>query len=290
MIILVPHRFTVPFNAVEELDGSPLENFSSTRENTGASRELKCKANVRLQLIRELLGYYEFVGLNTLVHPPHVFGPDMPNIMASNVTTKPFGRIRAVPGDPWFANYTDSILDVTYEVQEKVFSAIYGNVMITDLLTDASEFTTLSNKGLYWGTGGGAVAADAAEAPGKINYLLEWTHTISGGCCIPPGLFAYVGHVNAAPMYSAALDVTFEAETLLYATPAISREVTFTGVVYEISLRFLYKNNGTAAAPRGWNHFARPSAGGAAMTFERMTDGTDDRVFYPLENWSSFLP
>ena len=273
----IPNSLTVPF---EELAGSPEERSTITWAGDGATRRLKCLSINRIALERELLGYIGFTGGNVSLHLPASFGVDRPNLVATNVVIKPFGRVSGVITDTRFANYEFSVLNVTYEVATRVLSERYGFITLTEEIRDISEFVTLPTKGLYWGTGGGKEAIVAFDAPGKINYGLEWIYTISGAYRVPPQIFDYVGMVNRVAISVIDLERTYMPYTLLYAEPVVVKEMTFGGMIYRITLRFLHKDNGTPASPKGWNWFPRISASGAEITYERITDGTDSKIFY----------
>ena len=281
----IPNRLTVPF---EELAGSPEERSAGTWAGDTATRRLKCLSIHRLALGRELLGYTELQGgdaaAGILIRLPAPFGPDRPTLVATNVVTKPFGRVSGVPSDTRFANYEHSILDVAYEVATRVLSTRYGFVTLSEEIRDVSEFVTLPTKGLYWGTGGAKEAITTGDAPGKINYGTEWLYTISGAFHVPAQIFDYVGMVNSVEIpagTTAPQGQVYPPYTLLYASPVVGAEMTFRGTIYRITLRFLHKDNGTIAVPKGWNWFPRISAAGAAVTYERITDGTDSKIFYP---------
>ncbi len=269
----IPFRLTVPF---EELDGSPEERSTSAWAGDGATRKLKCLARHRIALERELLGYID----GALIHLPAPFGVDRPTLMATNVVVKPFGRIGGAAMDSRFATYEHSILDVTFEVAARIMSERYGFITLTEEIRDATDFVTMPTKGLYWGTGGGKEAIDTFDAPGKLNYGLEWIYTISGAYRVPPQIFDYVGKINKVAISMPDIGQTFQPYTLLYAEPVIVKQATFSGTIYRITLRFLHKDNGTPTTPKGWNWFPRISATGAEVTYEPITDGTDSKNFY----------
>ena len=273
----IPHRLTVPF---EELAGSPEERSTITWAGDGATRRLKCFSTNRTFLERELLGYTELIDSNVLIHLPAPFGVDRPNLIATNVIITPFGRVSGVITDIRYANYLHCVLNITYEVATRVLSNRYGFITLTEEIRDMSEFVTLPTKGLYWGTGGGKEAIEAFDAPGKLNYGLEWIYTISGAFRVPPQIFDYVGKINTVAISMPDIGQTFMPYTLLYAEPVVVKDMTFGGTIYRITLRFLHKDNGTAASPKGWNWFPRISASGAEVTYEPITDGTNSKNFY----------
>lgn len=286
----IPNRLTIPF---EELDGSPEERSAGTWAGDTATRKLKCLSIHRVALERELLGYSSLGGVplaggDALIHLPAPFGIDRPNLIATNVVTKPFGRVRGVSGDTRFANYRHSILDVAFEVATRVLSTRYGFVALSEEIRDTTEFATMPAKGLYWGTGGGREAIAAFDAPGKISHGKEWIYTIRGAYHIPANIFGYVGKINVSEIASSYTGQTYASGTLLYASPTIASEVTFRGTVYNITLRFLHKNNGTFDSPKGWNWYPRPSKTGATIDYEPIYDDADRaKVFYVMDDFRS---
>lgn len=295
-IRFIKNRITVNF---EEMDGSPEERRTNEWNGDGATRRLKCLMSDRIELEYELLGYTDrkidiSIGgdQNILMHLPQSFGPDREGLIATSVITRPFGKVSASPKDNSFTNYIYSILDVTYEVATRIPSSQYGFVVISEDIRDVSEFVTLPTEGLYWGTGGAKEAIDMLDAPGKINYGLEWAYTISGAYLIPEGIFDYVGQINSFEIPGGAstpFGYVYPIGTLLYTAPVISIENTFMGSRYRISFRFLHKNNGTSGSPKGWNFFPRISASGEDITYERITDGTNNKNFYDYGDFRSIF-
>ncbi len=283
-IRFIHNAMTVNF---EELDASPEEMLTSTWAGSGATRRLKVRSVDRIRLVRELLGYAAGQGSpgifgfpNVLIYLPASFGPDMPNLVATNAVVKPFGKTGAVSSDTRFANYEHSIISVTYEWNTKLRSAIYGLITLNETVQDVSEFVTLPTKNLYWGTGGGKEAIEEFDAPGKMNYGLEWTYTIAGAYYVPTEIYDPVGKLNLFEVVAPGIRRIFPPFTLLYASPVVESEITYSGTVYRITLRFLHKNNGTFDSPKGWNWFPRISASGADITYEPITDGTDSKNIY----------
>ena len=288
-IRFMPNRLTIPF---EELDGSPEERRTSAWAGDGAVRKLKVRSRDRLWLEKQLLGYLEVAGTknmagtsdNVLIHLPVPFGPDRPGLVATSIVTKPFGRVAGVPSDTRFANYDYSLMEVTYEVATRLASSVYGFITLSETTKDITEFVTLPTKNLYWGTGGAKEAIDRFDAPAQVNYGLEWTYTITGAYRVPPHLFDYVGFTNSRLIYIKHLMMPCYPGTLLYTEPAVVKQETFGGTIYRITLRFLHKDNGLVGVGlyAGWNWFPRISASGAAITYERITDGTSEKIFYDL--------
>ena len=276
-IRFIPNRMTMPF---EELDGSPEEMITSRWAGSRSTRKIKCLSVNRIAVVNELLGFREFVGGNVLIHLPAPYGPDMPNLIATSAVVKPFGRTSAVPRDTRWADYEHVIISINYEWNTRIESSVYGLITLRETIQDVSDFVTLPTRNLYWGTGGGKEAIDAFDAPGKINYGLEWTYEITGAHTVPEQIFDPVGKLNLYAITAPGVNRTFPPYTLLYAAPVVESELTYSGTIYRIVLRFLQKNNGTFVDPKGWNWFPRISASGADITYEPITDGTDSKNIY----------
>ncbi len=264
-----------------ELAGSPEEMIASAWGGVGATRKLHCLSRDRISLVRELLGYAESVGGNVLIHYPAPYGPDIPALVATSVVVKPFGRVSAVAADARYANYPGVIIDVNYEVANRIASDRYGFVTLSEEILDTTEFLTMTTQGLYWGTGGGRESIAPFDAPGKLSHGKEWLYTIRGAYVIPSTIFDHIGKVNTSAITSSDMGQTFAPGTLLYAAPSVAAEVTLDRTIYRITLRFLHKDNGSEGSPMGWNYFPRPSKTGADVDFERIYDGADHaKIFY----------
>jgi len=284
-IVVVPQDFTVGF---EECDGSPRVTFASDYRQIKAEREFLCKGRNAYQLAKEFIGYYEYQGATTVIHEPHNWPDISPDLIAIRADMEPFGK--AVPTaqleDTRFNEYDDVKITVSYSIPQIYQAEQYGGqVIIAETLQGASEFLTLPSKGLYWGTGVDKELIDDFDAPAKFNHLTEWTYHISNAREYPAGIQTFPGYINSATVVSTTLNFIFPTGTLLCGNNQESREIRFDGATYNITLRFLYKNNGTLASPRGWNFFPRTSKTGADVSWERITDGTDNKNIYPYADF-----
>lgn len=289
---VLPNKFTVSFS---ELDGSPLEKMSIDHQKIGVTRVFRCASRDRLQLVKEFLGYTEVVGSSVKFHKPHSYVDIVNTLIAVDASTKPVGKI-AGADDNRFAEYDSVDVEIVYRIlQEETGvsspSAVYsGLVTITEVMTDASEFVTVTTKGLFWGTGAGRIPLDPSDAPGKINNMLEWTYQVRGARRVPWGVYGFPGHINGAAVYSKSTGITFPPETLLCGQPSIERVVSYSDTTFSISLRFLAKNNGTFSSPLGWNHFANTSKDGGDISYERIYDKNDAaKIFYPLNDFNAII-
>ena len=286
---VVANRLTVDFM---ELDGSPTETISADLwSGTGATRIFRCASEDRMQLIKEFLGYWT----GAIYHLPHSYLDIAGIVVATNAATKPVGKITA-QADNRFANYPKTDVTITYLIPPETFQAYGGLVTVTETMREASEFVTCASKGLYWYVDGvDNEPIDEFDAPGVVNDLVEWTYEIRRARVVPAGIWGYPGHVNSYQCYSRTFNLFFPAETLLCCTPEVSVERTFNGTTYNITLRFLSKNNGTLLGPRGWNHFPRRSELDATdVSWERMVTnktGNVEKIFYPHADFRNiFVP
>ena len=265
----------------EELEGSPSEKLSSTFTSIGSVRRFKCAYSDRLFLAMQFIGYSVTVGSNVAIYEPHEYEAISTYLIALDVGIEPFGRISAQSDDSRFATYTSAILTVTYGVPQREVSAAYGgNVTVIENIRGASEFLTLPTDNLYWGTGSNKIPITNLSAPGKISCMMEWTYGIRGARTLPSGIQTHPGKINSAPVYSTTLGWTFPAGTLLCNNPEHARQISFDGVTNDVTLKFLYKNNGTLLNPKGWNFFPKPDASGTSINWERITDGTNSKKIY----------
>jgi len=290
---ILPCIFTVDF---QELDGSPTETVASELSpefwtGTGATRVFRCASRDRLQLIREFLGGYVPGGMRR----PHSYTDISGLVVASSASTKPVGKISG-QSDIRFANYPKTDVTITYKIPLETFEGFGGMVTLMETRREASEFVTSTSKNLFWFVDGVVnEQVDEFDAPGIINNLTEWTYEIRGARSLPSGLWGYPGKVNKYQVRSRTFGMRFPPETVLCCSPEISQERTFGGVIWNVRLRVLIKNNGTFAEPKGWNCFPRRSKDTEVdVKYERMmraVDTAQDKIFYPLEDFKDiFVP
>lgn len=269
----------------EEMKGSPREYVKSGLIE--AERKLLVNWEDRLTLCRELLGYWS----SGVYFPPALYEPEgneiLHNIYAYDCTVEP---IKA-PSSSSGYSYEKAIVTVKYKYQQIEY--VDDNpTFITESIEPAAEFLTLTRKGLYFGAGGSAVPLDEdMEAPAMIIRMIDWVYTIHGVLSLGIAYYDLPGKVNNASVYSYALDRSFPAETLLCGNPSAHREITRQGLpLWTVTYRFTYKNMGTLASPKGWNHWPRTdNADSAGIDFERITDGTDNVPIYTLADFSTVL-
>ena len=281
----------------EELAGSPRERISN--EGVYVERYLKCDWADRITLAREILGYWETMSMviDGTIHwpvfvPPDRYVPDgntdLYFVYAYDVSIEPYNTPPKTDG----VGYNQAKLTVYYKTQE--YQLIDNDeVYITESLEPASEFLTLDRRGLYFGTGATAVRLEDAnmEVPTVICRMMDWVYTIHRIPHLYAEGFDYQGTVNSAAVYSRALGMTFPAETLLCGNPTGHREIARTGDFHwTMTYRFTYRNNGTIASPKGWNHFPRTdSATSTGIVWERITNGTDHIPIYQTADFSRII-
>ena len=268
-----------------ELNGSPREYLVSGYAEV--ERQLLCDWKDRITLCRELLGYWTAAGY----YPPDLYDAQgnepLYNVYAYEANVEPV----PTPPSETGSSYKKAKVTVRYKVLDQ-YTVGDDNVFITEHIEPASEFLTLTRKGLYFGTGAGKVALDEeSEAPAMIIRMFDWVYTLHGVWFLGPAYYDLPGKVNNATVYSYSLDRIFPAETLLCGNPSAHREITRYGYpIWTVTYRFTYKNHGTLASPKGWNYWPRTdNADSDGIDFERITDGTNNVPIYTLADFSQVI-
>lgn len=167
---------------------------------------------------------------------------------------------------------------------------------LTHRVTVGGEYLTWPNQGVRWevGSGGQPSLANNDKRVGVMDNIQVGIicptieHEITHNYVARPswrGIRACVGRVNKRTIFGAP------PECLLYLGCNAQREFTSKGTTgWTLTHRFSEKNNGTADAPFGWNHFLRPKEDSAE--FERLckkktdpSDPTAKEPIYPLINF-----
>ncbi len=260
-----------------EKAGSPREYLY--RGLAEVERKLICNWAERITLARELLGYYR----NHYYYPPDQYRPagneTLYNIYAYECQIEPIGT------------YEKALVTVRYKFQDQYLVG-ENPVFITERIEPAAEFLTLTKTGLYFGTGGSKVPlGDDIEAPAKIIRMFDWVYTLRGIFELTAPYYDLPGKVNDAEVYSRALNRFFPAETLLCGNPSAERDITRDGAfTWTVTYRFTYRNQGTLASPKGWNHWPRTdNADVTGIKFEKITDGTDNVPIYTLADFTAVI-
>lgn len=298
---ILPCRHTVPF---EERDESPLETASRIAGGSVSSRRWVVATADKAQFIKEMLGYTEVVGGNTVIHRPHVYTFVGKTVTAKTAGIKPFGDRMDTGADRRFAVYATFEIEISYDIPQHTTQeseAYQSEITITETIQPASEFTTVNIEGLYWKHPTmGPQPMDALDAPGRINHLSEWVIEIRNALFLPAGVWGYPGYVNKYPVYSRRLNFWFPPETLHCSHPTVVKEETYDATTFAITLRFLYKNNGLVRevlggpfVVAGWNHFGHHNSIGAYGTtsYERICDNVGNIKFsYPRIDFRNIVP
>ena len=273
--------------AYTEKPGSPKEYITPTE--TVIERRLLCNWESRITLAIELLGYWQ----GGTYYLPDLYNPqgneNLYYVYASEVDIEPVVSSPDVAG----MGYKKALVKVTYR-QKDFYTVNEDNVLITESIEPASEFLTLNREGLGFGTGGSRKKLDDEnmEAPSKISRMIDWVYTLHQVPFLQAHHFDLAGKVNGVTVRSRSLATWFPAETLLCGNPTAHREITRRGnYSWTITYRFTYKNNGTMAAPLGWNHFPRTdNADSGGINYERLTDSLDANVpIYTLADFTSVI-
>ncbi len=282
-LFVIPSSLAVDF---EELDGSPIETiYPPGMGKSIMIRTLRCKSIDRARLTIEFLGWVEYRGVDIIVHRPHAYLTPAGWFYANQADTVPQGRITGSIGDARFADYEFANIVIRYGEHPLTTQAYGGLVEYRETLTSASEFTTFPQENLYWGTGGGKTPIDTLDAPTHLTVMMEWIIEISGVRTLPQ-LPTYIGKINSGVEISYS-GFTFAVGTLLCSGAESVQNTSFDIVagyttVYDMTLRFLYRQE-------GWNFFPRPSQGGTSISWERITDGTNNKDFYEAVDFSGLI-
>ena len=276
-----------------ELKGSP--HILLRPGYAEVTRELRCAWNDAVTLCRELLGYW--AGPSTY-YRPHQYkeagsgSERLYNCYASEAKIDPYNAPSSNSGEPW----SQAKVTVYYTVRDYM-SYTDDNVWIEESFQSGSEFVVLDHRNIFFGTGNDAVpiAPDAIALPAHTEERLEWVFVVHNVPILRPGMFDYQNCVNNEGLSSPTTNLIFPTETLLFGNPTVTREDKTSSVgsfgSWTLTYRFHYKNNGTFADPKGWNHFPRTdnASGTTGLSFERLTNGSDSIPIYPLVNYSDVV-
>ncbi len=230
-------EFSPSIDCAEEA-GSCSESYDDDRGIMKASVKLRCAWTNRHLLVADVCG-------QRLAWPKGAAGL-VPK--AATASIEPV----LTPGDP---NSSDQ--------QELIYGQALVTINYTTAIVDVvsesiepyTEFITLDHRNFRWGSGSGTPLREE-ESPGRlvrgINFVrneLDKTGTLDYT------LLSLIGAVNAAPVTGSIINMTFPANTLLYAPPSISYKKDSTGTVkFDLTKKFTYQQ-------AGWNAYFRPSVG-----------------------------
>ena len=174
---------------------------------------------------------------------------------------------------------------------EGTFGGTTGDkqVLFKERLEPSAEYLTVNRQNLFWGTGSSSVRLDNedVETPTKLIKTLDWILEFSRVQYFNTNLLDAIGKVNLTAMTPRTLGVSFPAQTLLCGDVSASREFSrsFNHPGYStwaLTYVFTYKNNGTYANPKGWNHFPRTdnTLGGGVLSWENISDSVANLNIY----------
>lgn len=260
--------------------GYPKEDLSLF--NLTAVDVLQCAWGDRIKLAEALVGFK--IG-NTQYYPQEYNNyttTPLVGLYVNNVKIEPVIGVE-VSSEP-LGKYTKAQLTITYGTTTYEFPEPEEETYISESIEPAAEFLTLSEKGLYWGTGANKVALEANEAPAKIIRLVDWVYTLHQVKTIPNWIWTLPGCINSGSVTSRRLNKTFAAETLLCGNPALSREVTSEGTkAWALTARMTYR-------PPGWNKWPRTAATGGDLSFESIYDSAGTaKKFYETASFGSIV-
>jgi len=237
----------------------------------------------RLTFVRDALGY-EASGI---VHPPFVYTAEgntaIGPLYAQSAEVWPVGDPSTDPAMSW----KQAFVRLTYMPPGADDPPPGETQYVTESLVASGEYLTLPRKGLFFGSGDGAVSLEDydIEVPTKIVPMREWQYTVHRYAVLPSAILTLPGRINSSPVYSRHLGLTFPAGTLLCGPIETAREYTSTGAMAaSVTWHFLYKNNGDLVTPKGWQWF--PRTDGGEVTWERITDGIDNVDIYAEADFS----
>lgn len=251
---------TIPYS---EAAGSP--TFSMDESGFSGQRVLLCAYTNRVTLAQQLKGGT----FDTARYLPQSF-PGFSKALVSKVDGAPFydEEVRPDGADTSAAVYVTAQLTVSYKTGlDQSDPGDDTKPQVQESIEPYAEFMTLPAQGFFWSGTNGAALKDE-EAPGKLFKGANWNITIKAVKDIPSATYSLCGKVNADQVHSNTLNVDFDAETLLYNPPVLTRVVQADGTLaWDIAYRFSFR-------PQGWNRFWR----GATQEWERIynKDGPAD--------------
>ena len=172
-------------------------------------------------------------------------------------------------------NYDEALLDVNFESVKRKDDNNSGEVTVFDESIDpTAEFLTLSPDDFRWGSVGGT-KLKKEEAPGRLELGLDYVVTLYNLKSVPGTVLTLRGKSNDAAVKSPSLGLTFDAETLLFNPPKITRKISL-GKDNFYTLQMRYTNK-----PSGWNKFWRAETQSYVEMYHVSGGGTPYKNFPP---------
>jgi len=172
--------------------------------------------------------------------------------VAMSTSIQPFGKPSGADAAGRLT-YEAAIVDVNFEAEGGgVDPADETETLVEESLEPNVEMLTWPGAGLFWDSAKTVpVTSDEIASEVKPVYTMDWVYRRRGLRSLPSAIVSLMGHVNASAVVSMSLGLTFEAETLLYNPPVISRTRTTDGwTAFDVTYRF-------TARPWSWNKFWR---------------------------------
>lgn len=217
--------------------GSVSENYDDARGVMKASVQLRCAWADRHDLVADICG-------NRLAWPKGAAGLVPTAATAGIVPVMTPGTPEA--GDQQEVIYGEALVTINYTTE-------FVDV-VSEAIEPTTEFLTLDYRGFRWGSGSGLQLREE-EAPGKLVRGINFVRNEVDKTSLPSNLLSFIGHCNQSAVVGSILNLTFPAETLLYAPPSINYKKDSSGAVkFDITKKFTYNE-------QTWNKFFRPQIG-----------------------------
>lgn len=225
-----------------------------------AQVKLRCAWSNRHALVADVLGNHRAYPGTAFAQPPQ----------AARASIVGGGEIYTTVGQACVYEY--AIVTIGYSTK------------VTDLISESleptAEFHRQDFKRFRWGAPDGEPILEK-EAPGKLLRGLNIVRTIYEVATIPDEVYDLVGSCNDVLYHSNFLDRDFDAETLLYQPPNLTRAFKSNGTKgWTVTLKFAYK-------PQGWNKYWRAKTEAWEEMFD--VEGGAPYKNYPPEDFSALL-
>lgn len=205
------------------------------------------------------------------------------NVIARKATITPSNNGRYVENaGGGGAVYDTAQILLTYSSPSTNVDESTSGDLYSETLEPYVEALRLNPERFRWGASTGDLV-HKEEAPSKQFYGVNIVRTIYNAVSLPGEVFTSIGGVNDFAYTSLTLGQTFDAETLLYQPPFLSRTIKIDGSrEWTVTMKFCYK-------PEGWNRFWR--AGVSPADWYEFFDVQAGAVYknYPLVSMSALL-
>jgi hypothetical protein len=242
-----------------EMHGSPTEGVDRAGAKT-ATRVLECAWGDRWTLMADLMNEDYENEAGTLM-------------VCVEATCAPLPG--ANTGSGTIATYEKAVVTATYRIPTTEVGEAGDEV--TESIEPYAEFLTVGTRNLRWTDATGSQLTKD-QTPGILLSGLVYVFKKTFQDALPADVLNLVGHVNAAPVTPSSTGMealSFEAETLLYQPPSITRTIDAGGnLTWDVEYRFMYRPNRDSSTPpvaRGWNYFWNQNKAGGA-DFDKIWD------------------